>query len=70
MNLSVSPNFSAPDEVYARLLRAHEGLSDQDSRHLNARLILILANHIGDPAVIDEALDIARSGLESAALQR
>lgn len=53
----------AGDAVYAALLRAHEGLSDADSRRLDARLVLLLANHVGDPAVIAEALAIARDRL-------
>ena len=48
------------DDVYEALIRAHEGLSDQDSAILNARLVLLLANHVGDEAVIAEALRIAR----------
>ena len=48
------------DEFYEALIRAHEGLSDGDSAALNARLVLLLANHIADEAVIAEALRIAR----------
>jgi|LauGreDrversion4_2_1035121.scaffolds.fasta_scaffold1040676_2 hypothetical protein len=54
------PNFAKPDEIYARLIATHEGLSEQESHALNARLILLLMNHIGDDAVISEALRIAR----------
>lgn len=51
------------DDVYAALLRAHEGLSDAESRDLNARLVLLLANHVGDPAVVEEALTVARAAV-------
>ncbi len=51
------------DEFYERLVAAHRGLSEADSGALNARLVLLLANHIGDLAVIDTALAAARSGL-------
>lgn len=60
MALITRPNLARPDEVYARLLRAHEGLSPEDSAALNARLVLILANHLGDDAVIEEALRLAQ----------
>lgn len=51
------------DDVYEALLRAHEGLGDEESAALNARLVLILANQIGDPAVLAEAFAAARAGL-------
>ena len=60
-DLTLSPNIDAPDELYADLIAAHEGLSDDESAALNARLILILANHIGDRAVFRAALDTARA---------
>ena len=55
---------SAGDDVYAALVEAHEGLSDEASRRLDVRLILLLANHVGDAAVIRDALAKARAGLE------
>jgi hypothetical protein len=51
------------DAFYERLIDCHRGLSDADSRLVNARLILLLANHIGDLAVLDEALAAARHGI-------
>ncbi|WP_102227211.1 DUF2783 domain-containing protein [Acidimangrovimonas sediminis] len=60
-DLILSPNLPRPDEFYANLIAAHEGLTDDESAALNARLILILANHIGDSEVLEEALRIARS---------
>ena len=60
MSLNLSPNIPDPDGFYDDLLAANEGLSKEDSDALNARLILILANHIGDRAVLREALAAAR----------
>jgi hypothetical protein len=51
------------DDVYAALLDAHAGLSHDDSSRLNARLVLMLANHIGDPAVVLDAIRRARAGV-------
>ncbi len=48
------------DEFYASLVSAHEGLSFEESASLNARLILILANQIGDIEVLKAALREAR----------
>ena len=53
------------DEFYESLMRAHQGLSEAESHALNARLVLILANHIGDLAVLREAIARARSSLAS-----
>lgn len=58
--LITTPNLTRPDESYAALIAAHERLSEADSHALNARLILILMNHIGDHAVLAEALRLAR----------
>lgn len=60
MSLITTPNLNAPDAAYAALLAAHKGLGDAESQALNARLVLILMNHIGDDAVLTEALDLAR----------
>ena len=58
-----SPNLRDPDDFYAALVIAHHGLSDEASELLNARLVLILANHVGDPQVLREALALARGSL-------
>lgn len=60
MDLNLDPNISDPDGFYADLIAAHDGLTDAQSAALNARLILILANHVGNRAVLAEALTIAR----------
>lgn len=54
-------DFSPGDEFYENLIDAHSGLSDEQSEALNARLILLLANHIGDLKVLREALQQARA---------
>lgn len=52
--------FPDPDAAYRRLIEAHRGLTADESAALNARLVLILANHIGDRPVLEQALDLAR----------
>ena len=54
------PNFDDADGFYAALLATHKGLAEIESHALNARLVLILMNHIGDDAVLAEALRMAR----------
>ena len=61
--LTLTPNLTRPDDAYALLLAAHEGLSKEASDALNARLILLLANHIGDAEVLHQALTEAKRGL-------
>ena len=60
MPLNTDPNIPDPDGFYAELIDAHDGLSDEDSAADNARLVLLLANHIGDRAVLRDALKAAR----------
>lgn len=55
------------DDFYAALLEAHEGLSAAESTALNSRLILLLANHIGDVDVIRQALRAARASIDNCA---
>jgi len=59
MSLKTDPNIPDPDGFYAELIDAHEGLSDDGSHALNARLVLLLANHIGDRDVLSDALKAA-----------
>ncbi|RMF09806.1 MAG: DUF2783 domain-containing protein [Alphaproteobacteria bacterium] len=59
--LNLDANIKDPDGFYEKLINAHQGLSDEESERFNARLILILANHIGDRAVLDQALEVARA---------
>jgi hypothetical protein len=53
-------DFSPGDDFYEALIDAHRDLGDEQSERLNARLILLLSNHIGDIAVLREALALAR----------
>ncbi|MEM8591407.1 MAG: DUF2783 domain-containing protein [Pseudomonadota bacterium] len=59
-------NLGNSDDFYAALLAAHEGLDKAEMARLNARLILTLANHIGDLEVLEEALAVARGSRTAA----
>ncbi len=61
--LNTQPNLADPDDFYEALIEMHRDLSDEQSQAVNARLILLLANHIGDGAVLREALQQARASL-------
>lgn len=74
MSLILIPNFNEPgkryfrafspgDDFYEALIETHRDLSDVQSALLNARLVLLLANHIGDIGVLREAMQIAREGV-------
>ena len=58
-DLTLTPSIAGADDFYADLLAAHDGLNRADSDALNARLILILANHVGDRAILAQALAAA-----------
>ncbi len=60
MSLITTPNLADPDAAYATLLAAHKGLTEVQTHAMNARLILILMNHIGGGEVWTQALDLAR----------
>jgi len=71
MSLTTEPNFHEPgqryfrdfspgDDFYQLLIDTHRDLSESQSAMLNAKLILILSNHIGDISVLREAMQIAR----------
>jgi hypothetical protein len=59
--LSTDPNLDDPDAFYEALIEAHRDLEPAQSHALNARLVLLLANHVGDGAVLREALAAARA---------
>jgi Protein of unknown function (DUF2783) len=61
MTLITTPNLPDPDAAYAALLAAHKGLTEAQSHALNARLVLILMNHVGDVQTLAEALTLARA---------
>lgn len=58
--LNVEANLANPDAAYEALVEAHRGATDEQSAALNARLVLILANHIGDLSVLKDAIALAR----------
>jgi Protein of unknown function (DUF2783) len=60
--VNTEPNLEAPDDFYEALLDAHQGLSEEQSHDLNARLVLLLANQIGRLDVLKAALVLAREG--------
>lgn len=60
MSLKQEMTIPDPDGFYQELLAAHEGLSEEETHALNARLVLILCNEIGDREVIRAALELAR----------
>lgn len=61
MPLNMKANIKDPDAFYHALIKAHEGLSDEESEALNARLIIILANQVGDMETLAQALDLAKT---------
>ena len=60
MALSTASNFAKPDDAFRAVVVAHRGLSEKDSADLDAALVLILANHIGDITVLREAITLAK----------
>jgi hypothetical protein len=63
-DLITARNLAEHDDFYARLLAAHRGLTEAESHALNARLVMILANHVGDAEALDQALALARATCE------
>ena len=61
--LSTTSNFPDPDAAYRMIVETHRGLSDEDSAALDAALVLLLANHVGDLNVLKEALQQAAQTL-------
>ncbi len=57
--LTLEPNFSDADAFYAALADLHRDRSPENSEKINARLILLLANQVGDQAILEQALAIA-----------
>lgn len=60
-HLNTAANFANPDDFYESLIEMHKDLSEQQSQMVNARLILLLANHIGELSVLREAMTHARA---------
>jgi hypothetical protein len=63
MALQRNPNLADPDTFYTALIDAHAGLTEAESQAFNARLVLLLANHIGELAVLREAIEAARKSV-------
>jgi hypothetical protein len=63
--LNTAPNLTAPDDFYEQLIAAHQGLDEAQSALLNARLVLLLANHVGDSAVLAQAIAAAREDVST-----
>jgi hypothetical protein len=61
--LNTAANLTAPDDFYEQLIATHRGLTDEESALVNAKLVLLLANHIGDPGVLAQAMVAARDGV-------
>jgi hypothetical protein len=61
MDLITTPNLDAPDDFYEALIEAHQGLTSAESHAFNARLVLVLANHVGSTAVLRQAFEAAAS---------
>ncbi|MBI5720472.1 MAG: DUF2783 domain-containing protein [Burkholderiales bacterium] len=80
-HLNIQPNLGVPgeryrhaympgDRFYEMLIEGHRGLSDEQSELMNARLVLLLANHVGDLRVLHEAITVARGGVEKGSVAR
>jgi Protein of unknown function (DUF2783) len=62
--LNTQPNIEAPDDFYQELVDMHRDLSVEQSALVNAKLILLLANHLGDPTILREAIRAARQDIQ------
>lgn len=63
MTLSTTSNFAKPDDAFRLVVEAHRGLTDETSAVLDAALVLVLANHIGDLDVLRDAIAVAKRAL-------
>jgi hypothetical protein len=70
MALSTSSNFAKPDDAFRMIVESHRGLSDAQSADLDAALVLVLANHIGDLDVLREAIELAKRRLVGGSQQQ
>ena len=70
MALSTRSNFAKPDDAFRAVVEAHRGLSETESADLDAALVLILANHIGDIDVLREAITLARRRVRDTATEQ
>jgi len=70
MALSTSSNFAKPDDAFRMIVESHRGLSDAQSADLDAALVLVLANHIGDLELLREAIELAKRRLVDGSQQQ
>ncbi len=63
MELITTPHLDSPDDFYEALIETHRDLDNAESHALNARLVLLLANHIGSLDVLQQAMQAARGGV-------
>jgi hypothetical protein len=70
MALSTKSNFVKPDDAFRAIVEAHRGLNEAESADLDAALVLILANHIGDLDVLGEAIALAKRRMLEASQQQ
>jgi len=70
MVLLTRSNFEKPDDAFRAIVEAHRGLSDETSADLDAALVLILANHIGDLEILGEAIALAKRRVLEASQQQ
>ena len=61
MTFNSESNIQQPDDFYQALIDAHVGLTEEQSAALNARLVLLLANQIGDLSTLRQAIAAARA---------
>ena len=61
---TVRGDFEPGDAFYEALMDAHQGLSEDQSHLLNARLILVMANHIGNLEILKQAIQLAKDQLD------
>lgn len=59
MSLNLAPNLSDPDGFYEYLVNSQRNMSDEEANAMNARLVLILSNQLGDLQVLEQAIDFA-----------
>ncbi len=62
--MNTEPTLADADGLYEKLLDAQRGLGDEQTRLFTARLVLLLANQVGDDRVIEDCIDAARRGLD------
>jgi hypothetical protein len=60
--VNLEPGIEDPDGFYEELLKAHEGLTTEQSFELNVRLLMLLANQVGHRSVLSRCIELARAG--------